>query len=73
MDLLQPMERFFRSMAKAKNVGWGEQIEPFATGAQITEAEIDVFVDLVDYINVEAEVKRLTKEVEKLEKAIGAP
>ncbi len=71
-ELLKPMERYFLSMAKAKNVGWGEQVEPFKTGAQLTEAEIDVFVDLVDYIDVEAEKQRLSKEEEKLEKAITA-
>ena len=70
--LLKPMERFFHSMAKAKNVGWGGEVVPFPTGAQLTEAEIDVFVDLAEYIDVEAEKKRLTKEVEKLSQAVAA-
>lgn len=72
VTLLKPMERFFLSMAKAKNVGWGDQAEPFKTGAQLTEADIDVFVNLAEYIDVEAEIARLSKEVEKLEKAVAA-
>ena len=53
VSLLRPMERYFLSMAKAKNVGWGPEIQAFKTGAQLTEADIDVFVNLADYLGLE--------------------
>ena len=72
-DLLQPMESYFASMAKANNVGWGEQVAPFTTGAQLSsQPGVDVFVDLKDFIDVDAEIARLSKEVAKLEKAINS-
>ena len=58
-------------MAKATNVGWGDDVKPFATGATKSVSGADVHVDLKDFIDVEAEKKRLSKLVEKLEKGIA--
>lgn len=69
--LLQPMEPYFVSMAKATNVGWGADVTPFKTGASKTVAGVEVYVDLKDFIDVDAERARLTKLVEKLEKGIS--
>ena len=70
-ELLQPMEPFFVSMAKATNVGWGTEVKPFATGATKSVSGADVHVDLKDFINEEAEKARLLKEAERLEKGIS--
>ena len=69
-ELLQPMEPYFLSMAKAANVGWGPEVKPPPTSAQVSVAGVDLYVDLKDFIDVDAEIARLTKQVEKLEKAI---
>ena len=70
--LLQPMQPFFASMANATSVAWGEDVAPFKTGAHLSVAGVDLFVDLKDFIDVDAEVSRLSKQAEKLEKAIAA-
>lgn len=69
--LLQPMEPFFLSMARARNLAWGSDVEPFATGASKTAAGVEVHVDLKDFIDVEAEKTRLMKLIEKLTKGIA--
>ena len=50
----------------------GERVDAFKTGAHLDVAGVEVFVDLQDFINVDAEITRLTKEIERLEKAIHA-
>jgi valyl-tRNA synthetase len=65
-DLLRPMEPYFASMANARPSGWGEGVEPPKVNATISLPGMDIFVDLKDYIDVEAECARLRKLEEKL-------
>jgi valyl-tRNA synthetase len=65
-ELLRPMEPYFASMANAHSNDWGEQIDPPKINATISLPGMDLFVDLVDYIDVEAECTRLRKQQEKI-------
>jgi valyl-tRNA synthetase len=69
--LLQPMEPYFESMARATNVGWGTNVTPPATSAQVNVAGVELFVNLQDLIDVGAEKERLGKQAERLQKVIG--
>ncbi len=69
--LLQPMEAYFESMARATNVGWGSDVSPPATSAAVNLPGMEVFVDLKDFIDVDAERSRLQKEVERLTRSIA--
>ena len=71
VDLLKPMEGYFVSMAWAKNTGWGPDVVAPATNATTNLGGIDVFVDLKDFIDVDAEISRNQKQREKLTKMIG--
>jgi valyl-tRNA synthetase len=65
---LLPMEQFFESMAGARATDWGPNIEPPAISSNVVLGQIEVFVDLADLIDVEAEIKKKRKDLEKLEK-----
>ena len=69
--LLQPMEAYFLSMARAKNVGWGAAVVPPPTNAVKDLGEIQVCVDLKDFIDVGAEIERKQKEADNLRKQIA--
>jgi valyl-tRNA synthetase len=64
--LLKPMEAYFTSMANATNQGWGPDATAPATAATVTVAGMDVHVDLKDFIDVDAEIARLEKQVERM-------
>ena len=70
-ELLQPMEPFFQSMARATSVGWGPEVAAFDTGATKVVGGAEVHVDLKDFIDVDAEKTRLEKLQEKLVKGIA--
>lgn len=70
-SLLQPMEASFQSMANAKNVGWGKDVKAPATSATVNLSGMDVHVDLKDFIDVPAEIKRNEKLQQKLSGAIA--
>ena len=65
--LLSPMESYLASMAKAHSTGWGPSIQPPATGAQIRVSSMEVYVDLKDLIDVDAEIARNEKQQQKLQ------
>jgi valyl-tRNA synthetase len=69
--LLKPMEPYFNSMAGASSTAWGKNVEPPAASASFAASGLDVFVDLADFIDVEAEIVRLTKELARLDGAIA--
>ncbi len=71
-ELLRPMEPYFGSMAAARAVGCGPDVEPPGLSANVTLSGIEVYVDLADLIDVEAETRRKQKEVEKLDSLIAA-
>jgi len=66
VELLQPMEPYFLSMANAKAVGWGQEVESPATAAQVSAAGGEVFVDLKGFIDIKAEIARNEKQLQKL-------
>jgi valyl-tRNA synthetase len=68
--LLRPMESYFEAMAGAKATAWGAQVKAPPTSASFIVSGIEVFVDLADHIDVDAEIDRKTKEVAKLDGAI---
>jgi len=70
--LLQPMQDYFVALANAEPVGMGA-VEPFETGVQVavTSHDLDVYIDLEKFIDVDAELTRLGKLQERLEKQIA--
>jgi valyl-tRNA synthetase len=64
--LLQPMAGYFASMANATASAWGDRVEPPATHATVSLPGIEVFVDLKDFIDVDAEIARNEKLLQKL-------
>jgi valyl-tRNA synthetase len=71
-ELLEPMEPYFLSMAGARATGWGPEVQPPTLAANAVSAGLEVFVDLADLIDVEAEKERKAKELEKLAGFIAA-
>ena len=65
-QLLQPMERYFQRMANATSSGWGEAVTPPKTHAKVDLKGMDVYVDLKDFIDKDAEIERNTKQEQKL-------
>ncbi len=70
--LLEPMEPYFESMAAARAVGLGPDVEPPALSANVAMPGVEIFVDLADLIDVEAEIGRKEKERDKLDGLIAA-
>lgn len=66
VGLLEPMDGYFQSMANARSVAWGQGIEPPANSANVRIDTIEVFVDLKNFIDVDAEIERNEKLLEKL-------
>jgi len=71
-DLLRPMEPYFASLAWARAVGWGPSVETPRLSANVTLSGIDVFVDLAELIDLEAEITRKKKDLEKLDSLVAA-
>lgn len=71
IELLKPMRPYFFSMAGARPMKWGPDVEPPPLAAKIVEAGIEVYVDLADLIDVEAEIARNQKELDKLQGLIA--
>ncbi|WP_428308580.1 valine--tRNA ligase [Lacipirellula sp.] len=69
--LLEPMAPYFLQMAKATALAWGPQATAPETAAssQVTGARgpIDVHLDVSRFIDVDAEKKRLAKQIEQWE------
>lgn len=73
-QLLQPMSAYFESMAAAQGIAWGELIEIPETNAHVAlpQLGIDVYVDLEQFIDVDAEIERNQKLLERLVKQISS-
>jgi valyl-tRNA synthetase len=71
-DLLMPMEPYFVSMADARPTGWGPEVAAPKLSANVTLAGMQVFVDLADLIDVEAEVARKQQDEVRLVGLIAA-
>lgn len=72
-QLLEPMTAYFESMAGAAAIGWGPEVTPTETHAHVAlpQRNVDVFVDLEQFIDVEAELERNDKLLERLVKQIA--
>ncbi len=65
-DLLKPMDGFFVTMAGATSVGWGPDVAVPENNATVRVQDLEVFVDLMGLIDVEAEIERNQKLKERL-------
>jgi len=63
---LRPLEGYFQSMANAQGVTWGPDVEAPETGATVRTGEMEVIVDLKNFIDVDAEIQRNTMLEQKL-------
>jgi valyl-tRNA synthetase len=70
--LLEPMEPYFDSMAGARATGWGPGVQAPALSANATLPGIEIFVDLADLIDLDAEIAKKKDELAKLEARIAA-
>ncbi len=72
MQLLEPMRIYFQGLAGAEIVSLGPDAKPFEINAPlaITGIDIDVYLDLAQFIDVEAEQGRLEKIVDQIVKQI---
>lgn len=71
-DLLRPMVPYFESMAEAEATAFGPDVQAPALSANVTVSGMEIFVDLADLIDVEAEIARKKQELAKLQSLIGA-
>lgn len=71
-DLLRPMAVYFQSMAGAAGRGWGPDVQPAATSASYNLPGMEILVNLSGLIDVEAELAKNQKELEKLAGLIAA-
>jgi valyl-tRNA synthetase len=76
--LLEPMETYFASMAGASSIGWGPDVAVPENNATVRVQGAEVFVDLKDLIDVDAEVERneklrmrLVGQIEGKQKKLG--
>ncbi|MGL6193742.1 MAG: class I tRNA ligase family protein, partial [Thermoguttaceae bacterium] len=63
---LKQLEPYFLSMSGAKAVGWGPDVVVPPLAATVSLPEMDIYVDLAGLIDVDAELKKKEKEIEKL-------
>ncbi len=68
---LERMAGYFAAMAKARCLGMGPHITPPERSASVALAGIEVFVDIRRFIDVEAEIARLEKELTGLAGRLG--
>jgi valyl-tRNA synthetase len=71
-QLLEPMSEYFRGLAQAEVTSLGPAANPFQTDAPlaIPSLDIEVHVDLVKFIDIDAELNRLEKLLSQLIKQI---
>jgi valyl-tRNA synthetase len=70
-DLLTPMAAYFESLAGATATAWGADVEPPELSANFSLPGIEVYVDLADLIDVEAEKAKQEKEIANLQGMIA--
>ncbi|MBN2218124.1 MAG: valine--tRNA ligase [Pirellulales bacterium] len=71
-ELLRPMEDHFESMAGARPIGWGPNVARPVLAANVALSGMEVFVDLAELIDVEAEQSKKRQELDKLDQLIAA-
>jgi valyl-tRNA synthetase len=68
---LEPLGGFFKSMAASELTEIGTDVTVPEINATAALAELEIFVDLDGLIDIDAEIKRLEKERDRLTKDIG--
>jgi valyl-tRNA synthetase len=71
VQLLEPMQRFFQSMAKATGTAWGQAVVPPPTHAKVSLKGMEVYVDLAELLDVDAEIERNAKQEQRLQEMIA--
>ena len=66
-ELIEPMQSYFASMAAAKIVAVGSDIEAPELSANVTMPGMEIFVDLAGLIDIDAEIARKKQELAKLD------
>ncbi|MDH3718870.1 MAG: class I tRNA ligase family protein, partial [Planctomycetota bacterium] len=66
-DLLRPMEPYFQAMAAASATDWGPQTQAPELSSNASLAGLEIFVDLADLIDIDAEIARNEKELTRLQ------
>jgi len=66
-ELLDPMRPAIESMATCGLTGLGPDAAGAAGAAETTVAGCDLFIDLADLIDVDAEIERISRELAKLD------
>lgn len=69
-QLLRPMDIYFAAMAKAKLVDAGPNVTSPSLAAHVALAGMEVYVDLAQLIDTEAEIRRKRQEIARLEQLI---
>ncbi len=70
--LLTPMKSAIEAMAVCRVVDLASDAQPAPGSAEISAADCDIFIDLAELIDVDAEIMRLQRELSKLDKVINA-
>ena len=67
--LLEPMRGYFPSLAGAEVTAWGPDVTPpeFSANTNLPQMDADVYVDLADLIDVDAEITRKDAELKKID------
>jgi valyl-tRNA synthetase len=65
-ELLRPMSVYFQSMANAAATGFGPGVTPPATHGKAALSNMQVYVDLKDFIDVHAEIAKNEQLEQKL-------
>ncbi|MDO5567199.1 MAG: class I tRNA ligase family protein, partial [Planctomycetia bacterium] len=65
-ELLAPMAAYLKSMAGAVAEAWGPEVVAPALSANAPTAKMEVFVDLAELIDVDSEIAKKKKDLEKL-------
>jgi valyl-tRNA synthetase len=68
--LLKPLSPYFASMAFARASGWGPHVTPPELCASVTLAGKEIHVDVSRFMDFGAEIARLEKELEGLQKRL---
>jgi valyl-tRNA synthetase len=71
-ELLRPMAGYFASMANARADAFGPDVAPPALSANVALPGMEIFVDLADLIDKDAEIARNGQLAEKLTGFIAA-
>ena len=70
--LLAPLTSSIEAMAVCTVVSMSPDSQPVTGSAEVTVDDCTVFIDLADLIDVDTEINKLQRELEKLDKAIKA-